>query len=241
MGTPRVSRSALLIAVILGFGTLASPLSASAETGSEEVQGAQLLQSVQQGSKSCSDLSDSGFELVGEAWMGQALGGAEAHESMNRLMAAMMGSSGEAQMHEYMGRRVSGCGGGSLPSGFARMMGMMVVMGGGYGPGTNSGQGFGPGMMGGQSSAGGGYGGSMMGGYPAAQNNDNDDNGPSAGAMVGMMAVPILAILLALLIFKPWRRSGTALERLGRRFANGELSAEEYRQSKQLLEGGRTQ
>ena len=40
---------------------LLAPVSASAATGPEEAQGAQLQQSLQQGERGCSDLSDSEF------------------------------------------------------------------------------------------------------------------------------------------------------------------------------------
>jgi hypothetical protein len=223
--------------VLLGVAVLVVSLGASAvafaQAASDQAKGAAILQAVQQGTKSCSELTDSDFELIGEAWMGQALGSPQAHEAMNNLMSSMMGSAGENQMHQYMGHRASGCGGGSVPSGYGRMMSMMGLMGGGPGsPGD-------PGMMGAPGgSSGGGYSGpgSMMGGN--SRSSDNGDNGPSAAAMVGMMAVLIGAVALALAIFRPWRHSSrTSREVLDRRFAAGELSAAEYRQAKELLEG----
>ena len=227
----RITRRTFPIAAALLFALSLGASGALAQTGSEQTQGAALLRSVQQGQKSCTQLTDSDFELIGEAWMGQVLGSTQAHDAMNNLMSSMMGQSGEQQMHQFMGRRASGCGGGTAPAGFAAMMGRMGMMGAYQG---------GVGMMGGQSSNGGyGYGG-MMGGSPNNQNGGNDDDGISAGAMVGMMAVPIIAIALALLIFKPWRRSGNAREQLERRFASGDLTAEEYRERKKLLEGGGT-
>jgi len=209
-------RNGLLLAVTLAGVMLAGPSSASAQASSEEAQGSQLLQAVQQGDKSCSQLSDGDFEVMGEAWMGQVLGSTEAHDAMNNLMASMMGSNGEEQMHQFMGRRSSGCGGGTAPAGFAAMMGRMGLMGAYQG---------GAGMMGGQS------------GYSSGGHYGNDD-GPSAAAMIGMMAVLIGAVALALAIFKPWRHSQSSRSVLDRRFASGELSAEEYRQAKSLLEGG---
>jgi hypothetical protein len=223
-------RGLLISAAALSLAALVVPGAALAQAGSDQARGAAILRSLQQGQKSCGQLSGTDYELVGEAWMGQVLGSTQAHDAMNQLMASMMGSSGEEQMHQFMGRRATGCG-GTAPGGFAAMMGRMGLMGS-YQGGT--------GMMGGQSGNGGSYGyGGMMGGSPANRSGD-DDNGLSAGAMVGMMAVPIIAIALALLIFKPWRRSGNALERLDRRFASGELSAEEYRERKKLLDGGGT-
>jgi hypothetical protein len=219
-------------AVVL-FVLAVVPVWASAKE-SEAVQGQAILRSLQQGSKSCSELSDSDFELAGEAWMEQIFGSAQAHESMNRLMASMMGSSGEEQMHEYMGRRASGCGGGSVPSSFGRMMGMMGMMGG-----VSTGAG---GMMGGGSdSTSGNYAPGMMGGSSPTSGSaaNNDDDGPSAAAMVGMMAVLIGAVAIALAIFRPWRhQADNARGLLDRRLATGEISTEEYRRAKSLLERG---
>ena len=213
----RLARVFLLGGVAFSLGVSAVAL---AQAGSDQVKGAAILGAVQQGTKSCSQLTDSDFELIGEAWMGRVLGSQQAHDAMNNLMGSMMGASGEVQMHQFMGRRASGCGGGTAPAGFAAMMGRMGLMGA---------------YQGGNA---GGYGG-MMGGSPRNGNGDGD-NGISAGAMVGMMAVSIIAIVLALLIFKTWRRSGNAREQLDRRFASGELSAEEYNERKKLLEGGGT-
>ena len=204
------------------------PSFANAQAGSDEAQGSAILRSVQQGDKACSDLSDSDFELIGEAWMGQVLGSTEAHDAMNRLMASMMGTSGEEQMHQFMGRRAAGCGGGTAPPGFAGMMGRMGLMGAYQGPG-----GAGTGMMGGP----GGYYGPGQG--SSSNSNDNDD-GPTAAAMIGMMAVLIGAVAIALAVFRPWRHMRHSRELLDRRFAAGELSAEEYKRAKSLLEGGST-
>ncbi len=224
---PMLTTAAITVAVaLIGSG------SALAQDGSDEASGGAILRSVQQGERSCSQLSSRDFELVGEAWMGQALGSRQAHEAMNRLMASMMGSSGEERMHEYIGHRASGCGGGSVPSGFGRMMGSVAMMGGAPGSAGASG------MMGG---AGGGYSapGSMMRGYRQTSDADDDGggDGPSAAAMVGVLAVLIGAVAIALAVFKPWRHPHRPQDLLDRRFAAGELGAEEYRRAKSLLKG----
>lgn len=212
----------VLFAVALMGLAVIGPESALAQGGSDEARGEAILRSVQQGDRSCDQLSDSDFELMGEAWMGQTLGSTEAHDAMNRLMASMMGSAGEEQMHQYMGRRASGCGGGTVPPGFAGMMGRMGLMGAYQGAG-----GTGTGMMGGA-------------GQSSSSDSNGSDDGPSATAMVGMMAVLIGAVAIALVIFKPWRHSRHSRELLDRRFAAGELSAEEYRRAKSLIERGPT-
>ncbi|HET9152512.1 MAG TPA: SHOCT domain-containing protein [Solirubrobacterales bacterium] len=130
---------------------------------------------------------------------------------------------------EYaMGRRFSGCGGGQLRQGFGQMMGAVNAMGM-----------MGGGMMGGVQGDGRSYGGSMMGGgygYSSSNQNDEGFDGPSAGAMIGMMAVLIGAVALALFLLARWRPGGP-LETLKRRYASGELSAEEFQERKRLLAG----
>ncbi len=68
---------------------------------------------------------------------------------------------------------------------------------------------------------------------------DEGFGGPSAAAMIGVMAVLIGAAVVGLLWLSRSRSGGeTPLEILDRRYANGELSDEQYRESKRLLEGG---
>lgn len=177
-------------------------------TPREERQGSQILQKLESGRLECSDAGASDFELVGEYAMGRMFGSPAQHEAMNQMMSRMMGSRGEESVHEAMGRRFSGCGGGQLPPGFGQMMGAVNAMG----------------MMGGY-------------GYNATSNeNDRDFDGPSAGAMIGMMAVLIAAVGLALFLLARWRPGGPQ-ETLERRYAKGELSAEEYQERRRLLEG----
>jgi hypothetical protein len=224
--------SALLLLLLIAAG------SAEAQTSSEEAQGAQLLQSVQRGQKSCSDLTSDEFELIGEGWMGQMFGSSKSHESMNRLMSSMMGANGERQMHEFMGRRVSGCGGGSLPGGFGQMMtgvrgmmGMIGMMGGGPGGGATGVQGGS--MMGGR----GGYG-SMMNGNSARQSRDDDDfPGSAVAVMVVLMALFLVALYFALRGVRS-RAGGEAPEDiLRRRLAAGEINEADYEQRLKALDG----
>jgi Short C-terminal domain len=211
--------------------SLAGTALAAAPQGSEG-NGEALLRAVESGSKNCSDLSATDFEAMGEYTMGQMMGSARGHEAMDRFMSSMMGPESARKVHEAMGRRFAGCGGASFPRGFGRMMGAIGAVGmmGGGMMGPYRGEGFG--------SEGQGYGpGYMMGGYRAARENDNGD-GPSAAAMIGMMAVVIGAVALALVLFRPRRNTSTPLKRLQQRFARGELTADEYQEQKRLLEGG---
>jgi hypothetical protein len=217
----------LLATVIacLAFTALASQGVASA-TPQEEQQGSQILRELESGKLKCGDASAADFELVGEYAMGRMFGSPSQHKAMNQMMSRMMGARGEESVHEAMGRRFSGCGGGQLPAGFGRMMGAvnaMGMMGGGMvgtGQGTRS------------------YGaGSMMGGYGSSTSTNGEDfDGPSAAAMVGMMAVLIGAMALALFLLARRQPAGP-LDTLKRRFAKGELTAEEYQERRRLLEG----
>lgn len=209
----------------LVFATALVPAGIASATPQEERQGSQILRELESGKLKCSDASASDFELVGEYAMGRMFGSPAQHEAMNQMMSRMMGSRGEESVHEAMGRRFSGCGGGQLPRGFGQMMGAVNAMG----------------MMGGGMMGSGSYGapGSMMGGYGydvASNEDDGDFDGPSAGAMVGMMAVLIAAVGLAVFLLARWR-PGDPQETLKRRYAKGELSAEEYQEQRRLLEG----
>ncbi|HWP33301.1 MAG TPA: SHOCT domain-containing protein [Solirubrobacterales bacterium] len=216
-----------MIACLALTATLAGAGVASANP-QEEKQGSQILGELESGKLECGEASPADFELVGEYAMGRMFGSPSQHEAMNQIMSRMMGARGEESVHEAMGRRFSGCGGGQLPAGFGRMMGAVNALGM-----------MGGGMMGGASQGGrsyGGYGG-MMGGYgSSASTNDDDFDGPSAAAMVGMMAVLIGAVALAVFLLAR-RRPGGPLDTLERRYASGELSAEDYQERKRLLEG----
>jgi hypothetical protein len=218
------------IACLALAAAVASPGIASA-TPQEEQQGSQILRELESGKLKCGDASAADFELVGEYAMGRMFGSPSQHEAMNQMMSRMMGAPGEERVHEAMGRRFSGCGGGRLPAGFGRMMGAVNAMGM-----------MGGGIMGGANQGGGSYGGgpgSIMGGsgYGSSTNtNDEGFDGPSAAAMVGMMAVLIGAVALVLFLLAR-RQSSGPLDTLKRRFAKGELTADEYQERKRLLEG----
>lgn len=223
-----------LLGLAIVVGALNPPSLAGASVGQEEQAGSQVLRELESGKLRCAEASGSDFDHIGEYVMGRMFDSPQGHEAMNNLMSRMMGSRGEQAMHEAMGRRFAGCGGGRIPGGFGRMMGAvnaMGMMGGGM---------MGGGMMGGGPGFG-SYGngpGSMMGGYgSSASANDEGFDGPSAAAMVGMMAVLIGAVALALFLLAR-RHPGGPLDTLERRFAKGELTAEEYQE--RMLEGSRS-
>lgn len=222
--------SSVAVFACLTLGAWGVPAGLANATPQEERQGSQILRGLEAGTLECGDAKASDFELVGEYAMGRMFGSSAQHEAMNQMMTLMMGGRGEERVHEAMGRRFSGCGGGQLPAGFGQMMGAVNAMGM-----------MGGDMMGGGPGQSGPYGGpgSMMGsdGYNTASNENGEDfDGPSAGAMVGMMAVVIAAVALALFLLARWRPGGPQ-ETLKRRYAKGELSADEYQERRHLLEG----
>lgn len=230
---PRLALVALGILASLAW-TSSAP---AASLPSGEREGARVLRAVEEGDRACADLSDGDFERVGEYAMGRMLGSTRAHESMDELMASMMGERAEEQMHEFMGRRFTACGGGRMPAGFGGMMGMMGMLDGSGGmlggPGGLGGPGSG--MMGDRAN---GF--PMMGATRAGFRGD-DDWGGAETAMVVMMAA-LLALALAVVVWlRPRgaaRGSDSPLEILDRRYARGEIDAEEYRRHREALGGG---
>ena len=180
---------AALVAALLALTALAAAPAMGAT--SEEQQGAQLLRSLQAGTATCTSLTTTNFERIGEYVMGRMLGSSAAHDAMNRQMAAMMGSGGETQAHVFMGQRFAGCATGRAPVAFGAMMGMMGagMMGSAYGGNATST------MMG---SGNRGTGGMMGFGYvsPTASRN----NGWSSGDTV-------MVVLMGLLIAARDRRA----------------------------------
>lgn len=219
----RTARALLTIALAI----LAAALSAvPASAASEAQQGGQVLQRLQAGTTTCRSLATSDFDHVGEYVMQRMLGSAQAHEAMNQQMAAMMGASGETQAHVYMGQRFAGCATGKAPTAFGAMMGMMGagMMGSAYGSSGPSS------MMGGAYNRPAG----MMG-YRVG-----NDDGWSSGdtVMVVMMGLLLAIATVALLAWRPWRRSdATALDTLRMRFARGEIDQQEFDRLRHTLEG----
>lgn len=214
----------LLVAAVLLVALIAGVVAAQAQA-SADTRGAQLLAGVAQESKRCGELSTRDLAAIGEFAMDRMAGSARAHETMNRYMRTRLGARGETEIHVALGRRVAGCD-GTTPVGFEQVMGLTGRMGlrnvlgqpndwerldASGGPGT---------MMGWRGER------------------SDDDEGPSASAMVGMMAVLIAAVGLAVFLVRPGRRRQDPVETLRRRLASGDLSAEEYRERLRLLEGG---
>lgn len=211
-------RRSLTASILLALAVGVVP--AQAQSGGETHGGRLLAEN-----KRCGELSPPDFAAIGEFAMDRMAGSALAHETMTRYMRTRLGPRGEFEIHVALGRRIAGCGGRS-PAGFGHMMALTGMMGIRNVPGQVQGLGTHHAF---------GWPGGMMG---WRGERSDDDEGPSAGAMVGMMAVLIAAVALALVLLRPRRRRSDPIETLRRRLASGEISAEEYRERLQLLEGG---
>ena len=95
-----VAAALLAGAVTPAFGAL----------GDEVGAGGAIAKQLQAHTISCSKLSDTDFEHLGEYVMERTIGSRAAHAAMNQRMASIMGTSAEESMHQLMGRRYAGCG-----------------------------------------------------------------------------------------------------------------------------------
>jgi hypothetical protein len=208
---------------LIGLAIAVWPGSAFGSIASEERQGQQVLDAVNRGSRSCSELSRDEFEVVGDYVMGRMVGSTQAHEQMDALMDRMMGARANQQMHVAMGERFTRCGRGSVPSSFGSMMGAMGMMGGYAAGGTAAGSG---GMMGNP--------------FTSTQSSDGDNDFGTAGwVMVAMMALLLVIAGVAVWLLRPSRRGSSAspLDILQARYARGEIDAEEYDRGRRALGG----
>jgi hypothetical protein len=87
----------------------------SAASGQQ--QGAALLAQIQNGQTSCSKLSASNLELMGEYDMGRIMGSTAAYNAMNAQMQTITGASGEQLAYRFMGELLGGCATGNGPVG----------------------------------------------------------------------------------------------------------------------------
>ena len=209
----RFARRRALVAfglLVLALAIFGLPARALGSVADEQREGAVLFRQVQSGSKTCSQLSSTDFERIGEYVMGQMVGSTSAHEAMNSTMRQMMGTRSEEQMHVLLGRRMTACGGGTAPGSYSTMMGMM----GGFASG-----------------------GGMMGAYGANSSGSHHDDWSTGGIVA---AVLVGLILLGLLIAALTGRLGrgereTPLDLLRARYARGEIDQAEFDQRRHAL------
>lgn len=89
----------------LSNGTPTAAVSSSEDT--DVTRGADLWKELQTRERSCADVTQQDYELLGEYVMAQHLG--DQHDAMDQAMDQMMGTQGTEQMHIVMGERFSGC------------------------------------------------------------------------------------------------------------------------------------
>ena len=100
-----------------------------AQTTKDESDGKAVWDKLQNKEVTCANLTDDDFDVLGDFFMGNAVG--SNHASMNLMMKTRMGEEGEKQMHIAMGKRLSGCfTNATLPNGSSYFMPMMGGLGG---------------------------------------------------------------------------------------------------------------
>jgi hypothetical protein len=157
---------------------------------SAQQQGAALLAQIQNGQTSCSKLSSSNLELMGEYDMGRIMGSTAAQNAMDAQMLSISGAQGEQNAYRFMGERLGGCATGNGPVAFGTMMGMMGT--------SEMGASYGSAYPGGANSS------SMMGdGYGSSQTAGN--GGISGGVIVAIVLGAL--VLLALIVLLATRRT----------------------------------
>jgi len=236
-----ITRSRLPTAAVTAITLVAALLLlfvAPAASQTPDARAADLLSALERGEIECSGLDGEDYATVGELAMGRMVGSPQAHEAMDEAMAQMMGEPGRDRMHEVIGQRFAGCAQPGSPNGFGQMMGVMGMMGGGsgaYGPAGMMGGGYGP--QGSGDAPGSGFGaGSMM----RFDRDSGDDDDVEIWVVVAMLVLVLALATAALLFARPSRDRSGPLDLLAERFARGEISAEEYTERRQLMQGGRS-
>lgn len=108
----------------------------------EEAQGKKFFDELQNKQTTCSKLTDSDFEKIGEYVMSQMFGNnTSRHIAMNQRIQQMRGEAGEEQMHIQIGKNATACSASSQKDksigGVFSMMGLngYGMMNGNYGVG----------------------------------------------------------------------------------------------------------
>ncbi len=129
--TTRISILAALLASMLAFGAASAYASLSDEVSS----GRAIAARVDAGTATCTTLSTTDIEHLGEYVMERMIGSSSAHETMNSRMEAMIGAGNADRMHQALGRRYAGCATSRTGSGMMGGGGMMggASTGGGWG------------------------------------------------------------------------------------------------------------
>ncbi len=126
-----------LLLVVAGALLVGPVTPAFGALGDEVGAGGAIAKQLQAHTTSCSKLSDTDFEHLGEYVMERTIGSRAAHAAMDQRMASVMGTSAEERMHQLMGRRYADCGvagagaGGMMGGGGGMMAGGGMAAGAG--------------------------------------------------------------------------------------------------------------
>ena len=105
-------------------GTAVTSSADTAATAQDEAAGKAIWEKLQNKTTACADLKDDDFDVLGDYFMGNMMGGS--HAQMNAVMKSRLGDDGEKQMHIAMGKRLSGCDtSAAFPAGSENLMPMM--------------------------------------------------------------------------------------------------------------------
>ncbi len=111
-----------------------APSSYTATTSAEVAAGEAVWNKLAAKQVTCSQLTDSDFDSLGDYFMGRMMGAS--YSNMDQWMTQSFGEQGSTQMHVAMGKRISGCDTSApYPQGgasFFPLMGMMGGWGSGY-------------------------------------------------------------------------------------------------------------
>jgi hypothetical protein len=124
--TTRLSILIAVLASMLAFGAT----SALASLSDEVSAGKTIAARGDAGTATCTNLSTTDFEHLGEYVMERTVGSRSAHQAMNARMDAIMGTENSDRMHQAIGRRYAGCTTTGTGAGMMGGTGMMGTTGG---------------------------------------------------------------------------------------------------------------
>jgi hypothetical protein len=127
--TTRISILMALLASMLAFGAATAYASLSDQVNA----GKAIAARVDASTATCTNLSTTAFEHLGEYVMERMVGSRSAHEAMNARIEAMMGTENADRMHQALGRRYASCA--TTGTGYGMMGGAGMMSGSSTGAG----------------------------------------------------------------------------------------------------------
>lgn len=188
------------------------PVSPTSSASADEQKGQAIYTQLQNKQTSCAKLTNDDFDVMGDFFLGRMMG--SAHDSMDQQMTQHIGATGERQAHIAMGQRLSGCDvNASYPSAASNYPAMAWTgMTGSNGSNDSNGSDW-----------------NMMG-YRNASWSGSDT------AYSALFLIVVIAGLVAWLYYRP-RTTSTPLDTIKLRYANGEITKNEFEQLKNGIAG----